>query len=149
MKTCPKCSSVKSLEEFSRKPGTKDGRSHHCKSCANVLNKLSRERNKELYLAGENRRRQTKRDKLAAYKAERGCLMCPENNPVCLDLHHLDPSVKDDTVSHLLSRASWERVEAEIAKCVVVCRNCHAKHHHDGLELNIAEWSSLVSSSGS
>lgn len=33
MKKCSRCKSEKNLEEFSRRTGSKDGRSHYCKDC--------------------------------------------------------------------------------------------------------------------
>ncbi len=39
-----------------------------------------------------------------------------------LEVHHLDPSQK---VSHRIWSWSKERREAELAKCIVLCRKCH------------------------
>jgi hypothetical protein len=45
-----------------------------------------------------------------------------------LDVHHLDPSQKDVSFSTI---RYWtrDRIDKEIAKCVLLCRNCHAAHH--------------------
>ncbi len=47
-----------------------------------------------------------------------------------LEFHHRDPSVKDRTVRQAIRR-SWGRgrIEKEIRKCDLVCRNCHAEIH--------------------
>ena len=111
----------------------KDGYSPHCKLCASVLNKASRDKKKEQYCNAESMRRQKKRDELNVWKAEQGCRCCLEKDPVCLDMHHLDPNTKDDVVSALLINASRTRLWEEIEKCVVLCRNCHAKVHHGSL----------------
>jgi hypothetical protein len=55
-----------------------------------------------------------------------GCSICNENEPACLDFHHLGG--KDMTVSAMLGMND-DRVKEEIAKCVVLCANCHRKHH--------------------
>lgn len=39
-----------------------------------------------------------------------------------LELHHVDPATK---VSHRIWSWRKERREAELAKCVVLCRDCH------------------------
>lgn len=45
-----------------------------------------------------------------------------------LTLHHRDPSTKRWEWSKLRLRA-WVDVEAEIAKCDLLCMNCHAELH--------------------
>ena len=63
------------------------------------------------------------------------CSCCPESDSCCLDFHHLDPETKTIAVAEAV-RYSWsvERLMEEIAKCIVVCRNCHAKIHKYGLD---------------
>ena len=57
------------------------------------------------------------------------CAHCNKDYPpVCLDLHHVDPAEKDHTVSQIL-RYKWERILAELKKCVVLCANCHRLEH--------------------
>lgn len=61
-----------------------------------------------------------------AYKTAKGCENCGyAEDPVALDFDHIDPKGKIDKVSYLLRNASLERVWAEIAKCRVLCANCH------------------------
>lgn len=53
-------------------------------------------------------------------------------NVVCIDWDHRDPSTKQFTISAVMGRTKWENIEAEIAKCDAVCRNCHAiRTHHN------------------
>ena len=47
---------------------------------------------------------------------------------VALSLHHIDPAQKDPNF-HCFRGWSWRRVLREIAKCVLVCNNCHAAIH--------------------
>jgi len=53
---------------------------------------------------------------------------CGESVGAALLFHHRDPSTKLSAVSSLAT-ASMERLLAEIAKCDVLCFNCHAKAH--------------------
>ena len=63
------------------------------------------------------------------YKAERGCSRCPEKDPVCLDFHHPDGE-KEMGVSEAARRGwSIKRLLSEIEKCLILCANCHRKHH--------------------
>lgn len=63
--------------------------------------------------------------KIAAIKLARGCADCGYNtHPAALDFDHLPGTQKSVGVSRL-SGFPWEKVEEEIAKCEVVCSNCH------------------------
>ena len=80
------------------------------------------------------RRRNYSREKQAwvtAYKAERGCADCGEMDPVVLEFDHLDPTTKDPRLRErpraTLTNLSRARMEAEAAKCDVVCANCHRR----------------------
>lgn len=55
------------------------------------------------------------------------CMDC-ENSypPECMDFDHRDPEQKIAGVGHVMAcRLAWTRIEAEIAKCDLVCANCH------------------------
>lgn len=59
-----------------------------------------------------------------------GCAVCGESEFVCLDMHHLDPIAKEYAVSRLVNgKATIELILEELAKCVVLCSNCHRKLH--------------------
>ncbi len=84
---------------------------------------------------GSLSQRHTKRSR--QLKIERGsCADCgliiTEHNVVCIDWDHRDPTDKHFTIAHMAGRTKWERIEAEIAKCDAVCRNCHALRTHHG-----------------
>lgn len=62
---------------------------------------------------------------LARYKMLKGCVRCGyRENPVALEFHHRDPSLKSFTVATGKGKA-WRKVKAEIKKCDVLCANCH------------------------
>jgi hypothetical protein len=67
-----------------------------------------------------------------------GCLRCSENDPAALDLHHRDPTTKLFNLGATRDQSA-AAVRAEIAKCDVLCANCHRKMHFYGDE-NIAGW---------
>ena len=56
------------------------------------------------------------------------CSMCGESSKCCLDFHHIDPKTKERRISYL---RSIKKIDAEIAKCIVLCSNCHRKLHHN------------------
>lgn len=86
------------------------------------------EKNKALQVARVRARQEELRVWLEEYKATLACSRCPENDPVCLDFHHCDPSLKEVNIANAI-HSGWSkaRIEAEIAKCEVLCANCHRK----------------------
>ncbi len=63
------------------------------------------------------------------YKKTLACEVCGENHPACLDFHHRDPREKKFSVSTRRDRPSMSALLAEIAKCRVLCANCHRREH--------------------
>lgn len=70
-----------------------------------------------------------------AIKVERGCVDCGYNShPRALDFDHLGDD-KTDGVSRLVSLLRpIDEILAEIAKCEVVCANCHRIRTHERLQ---------------
>lgn len=62
-------------------------------------------------------------------RATGGCARCDEDNPVCLDFHHVGPEKSRTVASMISDGCSKEEIRAEIAKCTVLCANCHRKEH--------------------
>ena len=64
------------------------------------------------------------------YKATLSCVQCGENHPATLAFHHRDPSEKEVVLGRAVAEG-WgiERIQREIAKCDVLCANCHRKLH--------------------
>src|SRR5271154_5645693 len=56
-------------------------------------------------------------------KLSKGCSRCGERRPSCLQFHHLDPKVKTANISGWTR--SLESLKTEIAKCEILCGNCH------------------------
>lgn len=70
-------------------------------------------------------------------KATLECAECGENHPATLQFHHRDPQKKDFVLSAAVREGySIERIKREVAKCSVLCANCHAKLHHEWARQN-------------
>ena len=80
--------------------------------------------------AWQTKQRQILRGILEHYKLKYGCCGCPEDDPVCMDFHHIKPEEKSMRVAKMVSDARGVKaLEAELQKCAVVCANCHRKLH--------------------
>ena len=54
------------------------------------------------------------------------CRVCGYNKyEGALDLHHLNPENKKFGIADKGYTRSWEKVKAELDKCILVCANCH------------------------
>ena len=70
-------------------------------------------------------------------KEGRACVDCGENNPICLDFHHRDPTKKSSFVRMIArSTADNNKVLLEIEKCDLICANCHRKRHLIGKKVS-------------
>jgi hypothetical protein len=70
-------------------------------------------------------------------KATLECAQCGENHPATLQFHHRDPQKKDFNLSEAVREGySIERIKKEVAKCIVLCANCHAKEHYEWARRN-------------
>lgn len=65
----------------------------------------------------------------AEYFKDKVCAWCGLS--VDLSLHHIDRTSK---VSHKIWSWTEDRRLRELAKCVVLCRSCHSKHHADEMK---------------
>ncbi len=65
------------------------------------------------------------------YKAKKGCCKCYENDPVALDFHHKDKTLKEGNIGTIITTWSEKKLKKEIDKCIVICANCHRKLHYN------------------
>lgn len=100
---------------------------------ARALKKAWRERNREKVLADSRARGRDRYARL--YEATRALIEAAKSVPckdcghtfdqVCMDFDHRPGEVKKYGIATMKGRVSLEVVRREIAKCDVVCANCH------------------------
>lgn len=130
VKECTRCKEVKPLSDYCKSSRHRMGVQPQCKSCMNIAYNKSRKKKQEHYQQVSKDRRNGLVERLREWKSQLGCSVCPETDPCCLDLHHLDPAEKESAVSDLVGHgSSWETIMEEVSKCVILCRCCHAKVH--------------------
>jgi len=89
------------------------------------------EKNKEKVKAASTVFKERGKEKWDKYKATLKCARCNESHIACMDFHHTDPSDKEYSVSALISSKMFTKAYKEIKKCIVLCANCHRKHHYE------------------
>lgn len=78
-----------------------------------------------------NRVRTLAKRELDEYKESVGCIDCKEKYPhYVLQFDHLPGFEKIDSPSQLFHNYSRDKAMEEVAKCEVVCANCHMIRTH-------------------
>ena len=107
-------------------------RKYCCRKCKNDFNNQVF----QSYLAQQKRGRERKRMLL---KLKGGaCELCGYNkNSAAMEFHHTNTENKLFQLDlRSLSNRKWIDVEAEAGKCILLCSNCHAEHHHPECDLS-------------
>lgn len=132
-KKCSKCGWILNTDQFHSKGGkNKSGLYSWCKACHAAYQKEAREANKKK----SNKRIQELRairrkviqDLIVEHLKANPCKECGESDILCLDFDHRKPQEKEFCISravHLVP--SLEKVKNEVAKCDILCANCHRK----------------------
>lgn len=131
IKKCYSCGENKNSLDFGILSRNKDGLQNICKICV-------RRKWKEYYENSEGKYRKRiyensvqnrldSRNRIVEIKKKLGCKFCGEKEPVCLDFHHIYDKIKN--VADMTASCSWDTIEKEIEKCVILCANCHRKVH--------------------
>ena len=85
----------------------------------------NRERRIAGIYANNKRRKQAIQKNVLDYLRIHPCLDCGITNPIVLEFDHINDDKKDGIAQLIVRGFGWEVVKAEIAKCEVVCANCH------------------------
>jgi hypothetical protein len=102
-----------------------------CRGCRSAYKREHYLANKQRYVDQARARKQILRMQrttyLLRYFTEHPCTDCGESDPVVLEFDHLEPDAKCFNIGQSLPYRSWQTILEEIAKCDVVCANCHRR----------------------
>jgi len=107
-----------------------------CEDCGRTYtpNRAKGHRNKTCNSCLVARRRRLREEEIYKYKGN-CCSICGYSRAKqALHFHHLIPKEKDFQISGNWGM-SWEKVQKELDKCILVCANCHAEIHEGLLKL--------------
>jgi len=131
-KLCGGCGLSRNREEFALKNSRTGQRHSQCKECGRRCAKEHYRANHAKYVERNRRNTPLQRRRNAGiayqYLLLHACVTCHESDPVVLEFNHKDPRTKLANVADLIrSGCSVNRLLDEIAKCEVMCANCHQR----------------------
>lgn len=127
-KHCGKCQRDLPIEDFSSNKTKRDGHSSTCKDCKAVYQRewylKNRERHRANSKKGRATRRTAAREWVMAHLRDNPCVLCGFDDIRALEYDHLGD--KTHNVCDIVQGGYvLEVVVKEVAKCRVLCANCH------------------------
>jgi hypothetical protein len=131
VKTCGSCGQELPLGEFNRRARSRDGLQGTCRACNRISARryyaANRDRHVATIVARSRAARMAALSWLGSYLVDHPCVDCGMGDVRVLDFDHRPGSGKTADVMRLAQDgSSLRRIQAEVAKCDVRCRNCHA-----------------------
>lgn len=92
------------------------------------------QKNKQQYIDRAKRNTARYKQWYSDLKETLSCSFCKEDDSCCLEFHHPNDD-KEHHVSDMRGKFSKKKILEEIAKCVVLCANCHRKVHAGKIDI--------------
>lgn len=119
-KICPHCNIEKEENQFYKRRQNKNLGSY-CKCCTKLQ---------------ATTRQQKLKEEIINYKGGK-CISCNYNAyQGALEFHHLDPNEKEFNIS-TSSHLTFEKIKAELDKCILLCANCHREIHANKIQYDL------------
>ena len=123
VRRCGRCGNALPTESFNRLGG---GLQWWCRRCFAGYFRERGDTHRRQSKAAKSARQRALRAQLLAHLRRHPCVDCGETDPVVLEFDHVGE--KTASISVLLSQtATRKAIDAEIARCEVVCTNCHRR----------------------
>jgi hypothetical protein len=127
-RVCLKCG-PKPVSEFGINNTRKDGLQVWCRSCKRTYNTTHYESNKDKYAEQSATYYKSLKGSINQLKESTPCKDCGKFYPhYVMDFDHIEgEKVFNLSKAHAYSK---EEIELELAKCEIVCSNCHRERTH-------------------
>jgi len=130
MRVCSSCKKRRRELEFNYKYKSEGIRQKTCRMCTRKQIKNHYDNNRQYYLDKSRSRngivRKKLRDYIWRYLLQNPCVDCGETDPVVLEFDHQADKVI--SISQAIQyNYTLEKIQNEIAKCLVRCANCHRR----------------------
>ena len=137
-KLCGKCKNS---------PAKNQKRGGYCLECHREAGRQNYKENKERYFAQAKKRDQQLDELIIKYKSK-PCMDCKKSYPpYIMDFDHLDGETKEYGICYMRRhRMAFDKIENEIAKCEVVCANCHRERTNQRNPARYCKWLEIAGS---
>ncbi len=129
LRRCGRCGHSKPLGQFNWRRKALGQRDNLCRACRAEYKHEHYAANRARYIESTARRKRAvaaeRTAYLIAYFATHPCVDCGERDPVVLEFDHIREKLFD--IGANLRDLTWQSLLDEIAKCEVVCANCHRR----------------------
>jgi len=129
VRRCGRCQQVRPIDDFAWRRKARGQRDDYCRPCRADYHHEHYIANRAQYIEDTARRKRGLAEErnlsLIEYFAAHPCVDCGESDPIVLEFDHQRD--KCFNVSAGIRDRSWQAVLDEIAKCEVVCANCHRR----------------------
>ena len=133
LKWCYKCNKNRDIEQFSLNKSRKDGRSSQCRICHSKMRKKHYIKNRKKIIEQVSQYKKDLAQFIRDYKTNKPCCDCGNIYPYyVLDFHHKYD--KKFSISQAFRAAGKKQLLEEMAKCDLLCANCHRIRTHSGLK---------------
>ncbi len=126
---CGRCGTHKPVEQFAWRRRAKGQRDNYCRPCRAAYKQEHYAANRQRYIDEALRRKRALVRERVAYLVDflrsHPCVDCGEADPVVLEFDHR--GAKAFGVGKGFRDRNWQAVLDEMAKCDVVCANCHRR----------------------
>ena len=90
------------------------------------------QRNRAAVIERNRAHKQKLRRAWEEFKSNLQCVKCGESHPATLDFHHVKRDPSNKRINKLTCNGAYRQAMEEITnKCIVLCSNCHRKHHYE------------------
>lgn len=128
-KTCTKCNQLKSVDDFNWKNKTEGRRDSLCKVCRSAEWSKYYGVNKEAHRRAVSKYNKIQREEIKKLRDELKSVPCADcgksYGPHVMDFDHREGETKRGNPADISAKYSLKFYLKEIAKCDVVCSNCH------------------------
>ncbi len=129
MRRCGRCGELKPVEDFAWRRKERGQRHNYCRPCHAAYHHEHYLANRDRYVQQAKARKDALRIERTRYLLEyfsaNPCADCGETDPIVLEFDHRGEKLFN--IGEALSYRNWASILAEIAKCDVVCANCHRR----------------------
>jgi hypothetical protein len=129
MRRCSRCGETKPVGEFAWRRKWKGQLDTFCRPCRSAYHREHYLAHRQKYIDQARRRKVAVSDqntkRIVDYLRTHPCVDCGQSDVMVLEFDHLRD--KSFGISWGLGEKSWAQILLEIAKCEVVCANCHRR----------------------